>query len=107
MDKQTRALRLVARLRQPFGALLLTTLREGSLEYKRVATDSIITVRVQEDADLLRVLRNILKGSCLLLDSALAWDSGYPPGGVMTARTGSRPGAHQSKPSFASPLGLA
>ena len=58
MDKQTRALRLIARLRQPFGALLLTPMREGSMEYKRVATSSMITVRVQEDADLSRLVHS-------------------------------------------------
>ncbi|KAG8214194.1 hypothetical protein J3R82DRAFT_10986 [Butyriboletus roseoflavus] len=59
MDKQTRALRLVARLRQPFGALLLTPNREGSMEYKRVATNCVITVRVQEDVDLSHLVHNV------------------------------------------------
>jgi len=46
-DLATRALRLVARLRQPFGALLLATLARE--QYRRVATDSLIMVRVREE----------------------------------------------------------
>jgi hypothetical protein len=57
MDKQTRALRLVARLRQPLDALLLAPICEDGVEYKSVATDSMIVVRVQEDPDLSRLLR--------------------------------------------------
>ena len=45
-DLATRALRLVVRLRQPFGALLLATLARE--QYKWVATDSLIMVRVRE-----------------------------------------------------------
>jgi hypothetical protein len=57
MDKQTRALRFVARLRQPLGALLLAPICEDGVEYKSVATDSMIVVRVQEDPGLSRLLR--------------------------------------------------
>lgn len=59
MDKQTRALRLIARLHQLFGGLLLAPLRDGGVEYKRVATDSLIIAQVQEDADLDLVLGNV------------------------------------------------
>ena len=46
LDKTTRALRLFARLRQPFGALLLAP--HSSREYKRVATDNPIVVRIRK-----------------------------------------------------------
>jgi len=49
-DLATRALRLVVRLRQPFGALLLTSL--GRRSYRRVATDSFIKTQVQQEAML-------------------------------------------------------
>ena len=58
--KETRAYRLAARLRQPFGALLVTLTPEGV--YMRIATDSLITVRFQESvslADLLDHVRTI------------------------------------------------
>ncbi|KAI9571008.1 hypothetical protein HD554DRAFT_235454 [Boletus coccyginus] len=44
LDKPTRALRLLARLRQPFGALLLVPLSYD--EYKRVACDHPIVVQL-------------------------------------------------------------
>ena len=50
-------LRLVAHLRQLFW--LLTPLRHGAVEYKRVATDRLIIVRLQEDADLSLVLGSV------------------------------------------------
>ena len=50
IDDPTLALRLVARLMQPFGALLLTPL--SRVQYKRVATDSLIMVRVGEETSL-------------------------------------------------------
>jgi hypothetical protein len=56
MDKQMRALRLAVCLLQLFGALLLTPIREGGVEYK---TDNVITVRVQEDSDLSCLLHNV------------------------------------------------
>lgn len=46
LDKTTRALRLFARLRQPFGALLLAP--HSSREYRRVATDNPIVVRIRK-----------------------------------------------------------
>jgi len=45
LDKLTRALRFLVRLRQPFGALLLVPL-SGHDEYKRVASDHPIVVRL-------------------------------------------------------------
>ncbi|KAF8549659.1 hypothetical protein OG21DRAFT_1488351, partial [Imleria badia] len=50
LDDTTCALRLVARLRQPFGALLLTPL--SRVQYRRVATDTLIMVRVREETSL-------------------------------------------------------
>ncbi|KAH0831382.1 hypothetical protein J3R83DRAFT_14045 [Lanmaoa asiatica] len=47
LDKSTRALRLLVRLRQPFGALLLAPLSHN--EYKRVASDHPIVVQLLED----------------------------------------------------------
>ena len=49
-DDTTRALRLVARLMQPFGALLLAPL--SRVQYRRVATDSLIIVRVPGETSL-------------------------------------------------------
>ena len=61
VDKETRALQLVARLRQPSGALLFTlaSTRRRAVEYKRVAADSMITVQIQEDVALTDVLDNV------------------------------------------------
>ncbi|KAI9459521.1 hypothetical protein HD554DRAFT_2330921 [Boletus coccyginus] len=59
-DLATRALRLVARLRQPFGAFLLATLARE--QYRRVATDSLIMVRVREETlltDLMEGIRTV------------------------------------------------
>ena len=53
----TRALRLVARLIQPFGALLLTPL--SRVQYKRVATDCLIMVRVGEETSLSELIDGI------------------------------------------------
>ena len=47
-DKQMRACQVIARLRQPFGALLLTPNLGNVAAYRRVATGSLITVRVEE-----------------------------------------------------------
>ncbi|KAF8431304.1 hypothetical protein L210DRAFT_3764262 [Boletus edulis BED1] len=52
MDRHTAALQLIARLRQPFGALLLTPMRQDVVGYRRVASESLITVQVQEDTPL-------------------------------------------------------
>ena len=61
MDKEVRARRLVAHLRQPFGALLLTLASTGgrAVDYKRVATDSSITVQFQENVSLVDILDNV------------------------------------------------
>ncbi|KAF8126393.1 hypothetical protein EV363DRAFT_1174481 [Boletus edulis] len=61
MDRETRARRFVARLRQPFGALSLTPVsssRRGT-DYRRVAADSLITVRFQENVLLASILDNV------------------------------------------------
>ncbi|KAN0101156.1 hypothetical protein V8E55_001140, partial [Tylopilus felleus] len=61
MDRETRALRLIARLRQPFGALLisLTSTRRRSVVYKRVAADGEIIVQLREDVPLSDILDNV------------------------------------------------
>ena len=56
-DHHTRALRLVARLRLPFGALLLAPL--ARVQYRRVATDSLIMVRVREETSLTELMDGI------------------------------------------------
>jgi hypothetical protein len=56
-DLGTRALRLVARLCQPFGALLLAPL--ARVQYRRVATDSLIMVRVREETSLTELIDGI------------------------------------------------
>ena len=48
MDKQMRALQVIPRLRQPFGALLLTRDLGNVAAYRRVASESLITVQVEE-----------------------------------------------------------
>ena len=57
IDDTTRALRLIARLMQPFGALLLTPL--SRVQYRRVATDSLIMVRVGEKTSLSELIDGI------------------------------------------------
>ncbi|KAF8127261.1 hypothetical protein EV363DRAFT_1173089 [Boletus edulis] len=61
MDKETRARRLVARLRQPFGALLVTLASTGrrTMDYRRVAADSLITAQFQEGVSLADILDNV------------------------------------------------
>ena len=61
MDRQTRALRLLARLRQPFGALLftLTLTRRRAMVYRRVAADCAITVQLRESVPLNEILDNV------------------------------------------------
>ena len=61
MDRETRALRLVARLRQPFGALLftLTSTRRRAVAYKRVAADRSITVQMRDDVSLTDILDKV------------------------------------------------
>ncbi|KAN0088011.1 hypothetical protein V8E55_006632 [Tylopilus felleus] len=55
---QTHALELVARLRQPFGALLFTPIRRNTHEYRRVAADSLIIVQIQENIPLNFLMEN-------------------------------------------------
>ena len=61
LDRETRALRLIARLRQPFGALLLplTSTRRRAVVYKRVAADAEIKVQLQENVPLGDILDNV------------------------------------------------
>ena len=60
-DRETQALRLIARLRQPFGALLFTlaSTRRRAVVYRRVAADSIITVQLRENISLIDLLDNV------------------------------------------------
>ena len=61
MDREMRARRLVARLRQPFGALLVKLASGGqrTVDYRRVAADSMITVQFQEIVSLTELLDNV------------------------------------------------
>ena len=61
VDRETHALQLVARLRQPFGALLFTlaSTRRRAVEYRRVAADSMIRVQIQENLPMTEVLDNV------------------------------------------------
>jgi hypothetical protein len=63
--KQMRALQIIARLRQPFGALLLTPDRRNVAAYKRVAAENLITVEVEE---ITRTTLNKLVNSVRSLD---------------------------------------
>jgi len=56
-DKTTRALRFLACLMQPFGALLFAPL--SRVEYKRVAADSPIVVQVCKEVSLTALMDNI------------------------------------------------
>jgi hypothetical protein len=64
-DKQMRALQVIARLRQPFGALLLTPNLGNVAAYRRVAAESLITVRVEE---ITPMILNNLVDSIRILD---------------------------------------
>jgi hypothetical protein len=57
LDDTSRVLRLVARLRQPFGALLLEPLSRA--RYRRVAADSLIMVQVREETSLTELMDGI------------------------------------------------
>ena len=61
MDREAQARQLVARLRQPFGALLVTlaATNRRAMDYRRVAADSLITVRFQDDVPLADILDNV------------------------------------------------
>ena len=56
-DKTTRALRFLACLMQPFGALLLAPV--SRVEYKRVAADSLIVAQVCKEVSLTDLMDNI------------------------------------------------
>jgi len=56
-DLDARALRLLVRLRQPFGALLLASQKRG--QYKRVATDSFIQVQIRVETSLSELMASI------------------------------------------------
>ncbi|KAF8548924.1 hypothetical protein OG21DRAFT_1488970 [Imleria badia] len=59
-DRESRARGLVAHLRQPFGALLVTLASAGGrADYRRVAADSLITVQFQENVSLVDILDNV------------------------------------------------
>ena len=57
LDDTTSALPLVARLRQPFGALLLRPL--SRVQYRRVVTDCLIMVRIREEVSLTELMDGI------------------------------------------------
>ena len=57
VDATISALQLLACLRQPFGGLLVE--KVSRVDHKRVAADSLITARVQEDAGLSNLISNI------------------------------------------------
>ena len=57
LDKTTHALRLVARLKQRFGALLFE--KVSRVEYKRVAADSLIMVQIRDEVSLTDLIDNI------------------------------------------------
>ena len=60
IDRETRARRLVARLRWPFGALLVRLESMGRrVVGKRVAAESLITVQFQENVSLADILYNV------------------------------------------------
>ena len=54
---ETSTLRLLARLRQPFGALLFE--RVSRMDHKRVAVDSLIMTRIPDDVSLSDLISNI------------------------------------------------
>lgn len=57
LDKMTQALRFVARLGQPFGALLFEPV--SRVEYGWVAEDGLIVVRVREGLELMELIDGI------------------------------------------------
>ena len=57
LDRATRALRLIVRLRQPFGALLLETVAHA--RYRRVAADCLIMAQVREETLLTELIDGI------------------------------------------------
>ncbi|KAF8555785.1 hypothetical protein OG21DRAFT_1460469 [Imleria badia] len=59
IDREMCTRRLIAHLRQPFSALLLASTGGRAVDYKRVATDSLITVRFQENVSLTDFLYSV------------------------------------------------
>ena len=59
-EKQMRILQFIARLKRPFGALLLTPNRRNVEEYRRVAAESLIKVQVEELTPV--ILDNLING---------------------------------------------
>ena len=57
LDKTTQALRFITRLGQPFGALLFEPV--SRIEYRRVAADGLIVVRVREEVSLTDLIDGI------------------------------------------------
>ncbi|KAG9318932.1 hypothetical protein JVU11DRAFT_1046 [Chiua virens] len=57
LDKATQALRLVARLRQTFGALLFIPI--SRVEHRRVAADALIMVQLRKNISLTALMDNI------------------------------------------------
>ena len=57
LDLTTQALRLIAHLYQPFGALLFEQV--SRTEYKRVAADSLIMVQFRKEVSLTDLMSNI------------------------------------------------
>ena len=63
-NKEMRALRVIARLKQPFGALLLAVNPGKFAPYRRVATETLITVQVEEIT--LAVLNKLISSARVL-----------------------------------------
>ncbi|KAF8451904.1 hypothetical protein L210DRAFT_1060427 [Boletus edulis BED1] len=61
LDRETGARRLVARLKQSFGALLFSPASTGrrTMDYRRVAADGMMTVRFQDNVSLADILNNV------------------------------------------------
>ena len=57
LGKTTQALQFVARLMQPFGALLFEPL--SRVEHRRVVADSLIIAQVREEASLTKLMDGI------------------------------------------------
>ncbi|KAN0084390.1 hypothetical protein V8E55_007894 [Tylopilus felleus] len=58
-DKLIRALQMIVRLRQPFGALLLAENPGKVAAYRRVATETLIMVQVEETAELNKLISSV------------------------------------------------
>lgn len=59
LDKMIQALRLVVRLRQPFGMLLFDQM--SRIEYKRVTADVLTMVQVRKEAPLTDLMANTIE----------------------------------------------